>query len=176
LKNGVQRKDLPEELKICPLIVRCVWQIAQHVLDYSRYFSGPRHVCGGLPHPVHMIKKIIIGVVLNSVALYAVTYFMTDIHYTGGILFFVISGFIIGVLNVFVKPLMKALSFPLMIMTVGLFTLVINAIIFWLTMKIVNGIHVADVTVEITGAVTYLVAAVVFGIVNWVLHIFIRNK
>ena len=123
-----------------------------------------------------MIKKIIIGVVLNGLALYAVTYFLGDIHYTGGILFFLIGGFIIGLLNVFVRPLMKLLSFPLMMMTVGLFSLVINAIIFWLTVKVVNGIHVADVTVEITGVVTYLVAAVVFGVVNWVLHIFIRNK
>jgi putative membrane protein len=123
-----------------------------------------------------MIKKIIVGVVLNALALYAVTYFLTDIHYTGGILFFIIAGFIIGLLNVFVKPLMKLLSFPLMIMTVGLFSFVINAIIFWLTVKIVNGIHVSDVTVEITGVVTYLIAAVVFGIVNWVLHIFISNK
>ncbi len=123
-----------------------------------------------------MLKKIIIGVILNSVALYAVTYFLTDIKYTGGIKFFLIGGLIIGVLNVFVKPLMKLLSFPLMIMTVGLFTLVINAIIFWLTMKVVNGIHVSEVSVVISSTLTYVIAGLVFGIVNWVLHLFIHNK
>jgi len=123
-----------------------------------------------------MIKKIILGVVLNAVALYAATYFLPDIAYTGGITFFLIGGFIIGLLNVFVKPLMKILSFPLMLMTVGLFSLVINAIIFWLTVKVVNGIHVADVSVTISSALTYLWAGVIFGLVNWVLHIFIRNK
>ena len=123
-----------------------------------------------------MIKKIILGVVLNAFALYAVAYFLPDIQYTGGILFFLISGFIIGFLNVFIKPLMKLLSFPLMLMTVGLFSLVINAIIFWLTMKVVNGINIADVSVTISNALTYLIAGVVFGIVNWLLHLFIRNK
>jgi putative membrane protein len=123
-----------------------------------------------------MIKKIIIGVVLNAVALYAVTYFITDIQYTGGIVFFLIAGFIIGFLNVFIKPLMKILSFPIMLVTVGLFTLVINAIIFWLTMEVVNGIHFSDVSVVIGSKLTYLLAGIVFGLVNWVLHIFIRNK
>jgi putative membrane protein len=123
-----------------------------------------------------MLKKIIIGVVLNAVALYAVTYFVSDIQYTGGIVFFLIAGFIIGFLNVFIKPLMKLLSFPIMLMTVGLFTLVINAIIFWLTVKIVNGIHFSDVSVIISSAWTYLIAGIVFGLINWILHIFIRNK
>jgi len=123
-----------------------------------------------------MLKKIILGVVLNAIALYAVTFFLIDIQYTGGIVFFLIAGFIIGVLNVFIKPLMKLLSFPIMLMTVGLFTLVINAIIFWLTMKVVNGIHFSDVTVIISSTWTYLIAGVVFGLINWVLHLFIRNK
>jgi len=123
-----------------------------------------------------MIKKIIIGVVLNALALYAVTYFITDIQYTGGIVFFLIGGFIIGFLNVFVKPLMKLLSFPIMLITVGLFTLVINAIIFWLTMEVVNGIHFSDVSVVIGSKLTYLLAGVIFGLINWLLHLFIRNK
>jgi putative membrane protein len=123
-----------------------------------------------------MIKKIIIGVLLNAAALYVVTWFLKDIQYTGGFKFFILAGFGIGILNIFVKPLMKILSFPLMIMTVGLFSLVINAIIFWLTMKLVNGIHFQDVSVNISSAVTYLIAGVVFGLGNWVLHLFIRNK
>ena len=123
-----------------------------------------------------MIKKIIIGVILNALALYAVTWFLTDIQYTGGVKFFLVAGFLIGFLNVFVKPLMKLLSFPLMLMTVGLFSLVINAIIFYLTMRFVNVIHLSDVSVTISSSMTYLIAGVVFGIFNWVIHLFIRNK
>jgi len=123
-----------------------------------------------------MLRKIIVGVFLNALALYVVTYFITDIHYTGGIVFFLIGGFFIGFLNFFVKPLMKLLSFPLMFLTVGLFSFVINAIIFWLTVEIVNGIHFGDVSVVIGGRLTYLFAGVIFGLINWLLHFFIRNK
>ncbi len=123
-----------------------------------------------------MIKKIILGVVLNGLALYGVTFLLTDIQYTGGFKFFLLGGLIIGFLNTFIKPLMKILSFPLMLMTVGLFSLVINAIIFWLTTRIVNAINIADISVTIESSWTYLIAGIVFGLVNWLIHIFIRNK
>lgn len=123
-----------------------------------------------------MLKKIFLGIALNALALYVVTYFLSDVQYTGGLKFFVFAGLIIAVLNTFIKPLMKILSFPLMIMTIGLFSIVINVIIFWLTVKIVNVIHVSDVSVTVNGVLTYIVAAIVFGVVNWVIHIFIKNK
>jgi len=71
---------------------------------------------------------------------------------------------------------MKILSFPFVLMTAGLFILVINAIIFWLTVKLVNVISIADITVTVSSGWTYLVGAIVFGLVNWVLHLIIHNK
>lgn len=123
-----------------------------------------------------MLQKIIIGVVLNGLALYVVTKFVPDVAYTGGVPFFILGGFVIGTLNTFVKPLMKLLSFPLMLATIGLFTFVINAIIFWLTVKLINVIAIADITVTIENPWTYLIAAIVFGLMNWVLHLIIHNK
>jgi putative membrane protein len=123
-----------------------------------------------------MLQKIIVGIVINGLALYLATKFISDVQYTGGIMFFVVGGVVIGLLNAFVKPLMKLLSFPLLLMTVGLFTFVINAIIFWLTVRVVNGISIADVSVTVTNAWTYLIAAIVFGLVNWGLHLIINNK
>lgn len=123
-----------------------------------------------------MLKKIIIGVVLNGLALYVVTKFVPDVAYTGGIKFFALGGLVIGTLNTFVKPLMKLLSFPLMLMTVGLFTLVINAVIFWLTVVAINGISISDITVSVGSPWTYLIGAIVFGLTNWVLHIVVHNK
>lgn len=123
-----------------------------------------------------MLKKILLGIVLNSLALYVVTQLVSDIQYTGGFMFFLIAGVIIGTLNTFVKPLMKLLSFPIVFMTAGLFSFVINVIIFWLTVKVVNGIHFSDVTVAIGSIWTYVIAALVFGIINWILHLLVPNK
>ncbi|MCA9374646.1 phage holin family protein, partial [Candidatus Peregrinibacteria bacterium] len=99
-----------------------------------------------------------------------------DVSYTGGIKFFALGGLVIGTLNTFVKPLMKLLSFPLMLMTVGLFTFVINAVIFWLTVVAINGISISDITVSVGSPWTYLIGAVVFGLTNWILHIVVHNK
>lgn len=123
-----------------------------------------------------MLKKILLGVVLNGLALFLVTKLVADLQYTGGFMFFVIAGTIIGVLNTFVKPLMKLLSFPVVLLTAGLFSFVINVIIFWLTVKVVNGIHFSDVTMTVTSVWTYFIAALVFGIINWVLHVLVPNK
>lgn len=123
-----------------------------------------------------MIHKIIVGIVLNGLALYLVTKFIPDVQYTGGIAFFALGGIVIGTLNTFVKPLMKLLSFPFILVTAGLFILLINAILFWLTMQAVNAISIADISVNITSPWTYLWGAVVFGLVNWILHILIHNK
>lgn len=123
-----------------------------------------------------MLKKILLGIVLNALALYAVTEFVSDIHYTGGLKFFIIGGIVIGFFNTFVKPLMKILSFPIIFFTLGLFSLVINIIIFWLTVKGINAIHYADVSVNVNTATAYIWAALFFAIINWVLHVLIRNK
>lgn len=123
-----------------------------------------------------MLKKILLGIILNGLALYGVTYILTDIHYTGGFKFFVVAGFIIGFLNAFVRPLMKLLSFPLVFLTAGLFTIVINIIIFWLSIRVTNLIHAGDVTVAISSPLTYIVAAIIFGLLNWIIHLLISNK
>lgn len=123
-----------------------------------------------------MLKKIALGIVLNGLALYLSTLFISDILYTGGFKFFVVGGVIIGVLNTFIKPIMKLLALPFIFMSAGMFIIVINAIIFWLTIKLVDVISVSDVTVVIESPWTYLWAAVIFGLVNWVIHLIIHNK
>jgi len=123
-----------------------------------------------------MIKKIILGIILNGLALYVVTQLFSDLQYTGGWKFFIIGGIVIGLLNTLVKPLMKILSLPFIILTAGLFSFVINIIIFWLTVKVINGIHFSDVSVMVVGIWTYIFAGLVLGIVNWLLHIFIPNR
>ena len=74
-----------------------------------------------------MIKKVIIGVVLNALALYLVVYLMPkELVYTGGIPFFLIGGLVMGVLNTFLKPVLKLLTLPLQILTIGLSLIVIS--------------------------------------------------
>lgn len=123
-----------------------------------------------------MLRRIILGIILNGFALYIITLLLPEIQYTGGLRFFVIGGLAVGIMNTFVKPIMKILSFPIVFLTLGLFSLVINVIVFWLTIKLINGINLGGVSIIVNGVWTYIVAAFMFTIVNWILHIIIRNK
>ncbi len=123
-----------------------------------------------------LIRKIIVNIVLNGLALYAaVTFLSQNITYTGGVLFFILGGLIIGLLNTFLKPLLKIVSLPFIIITAGLFLLVINTGILWLTEKMLNSLDFHGVSLHINGLFTYVMAALIFAVVNWVEHLFIRS-
>lgn len=123
-----------------------------------------------------MLKKIIIGIILNVFALYGVTYLLTDIQYTGGIAFFAVGGIIMGFLNSIVKPVLKLLTLPLQILTLGLSLIILNGIIFWIFDIIINTIVIREITLQIPNITTYLLAGLLFGLINWIEHLIIHNK
>lgn len=123
-----------------------------------------------------MLKKAIIGIILNGAALYGVTYMLDTVNYRGGWMFFVIGGIVIGLLNTLVKPILKLVSFPFVFLSAGLFLIVINMVILWLTKETIDIIHVNDVVFEIEGFVDYLFAGFLFGVINWIEHLFIHQR
>jgi putative membrane protein len=69
---------------------------------------------------------------------------------------------ILGVLNAFLRPILLLLTLPLNLLTLGLFTLVVNAIVFWLaTVLQGGGVRVADFGAAILGAVTVSIVSFV---------------
>ena len=123
-----------------------------------------------------MFKKILIGIILNGAALYGVIYLLPEIQYTGGIKFFVIGGLVMGILNSIVKPILKLLTLPIQIVTLGLSLIILNGIIFWIFKVIIDTIAVEGINVTIPGLTTYIFAGALFGLINWVEHLIIHNK
>lgn len=123
-----------------------------------------------------MIKKIIIGIVLNGAALYGVTFFIPEIRYTGGIVFFALGGLVMGVLNTIVKPILKLLTLPLQIITMGLSLIVLNGVIFWILKVTLDTLSINGVTLAVTEVKTYFLAGFIFGVINWGEHLIIHNK
>src|SRR3989338_4111497 len=98
-----------------------------------------------------MIRKAVVNVVLNGLGLYAVIYMLDDVSYSGGLAFFVVGGIVVGLLNFIVKPILKAATFPLIFFTAGLFMVVINTLILWLSREIIDIIHYRDTVFIIEG-------------------------
>lgn len=74
-----------------------------------------------------------------------------------------IAALVIGLVNALIRPLLLILTLPVNILTLGLFTLVINAFMFWLASSIVKGFDVANFWAAFWGAL-------VFWLVSWLVN------
>lgn len=85
--------------------------------------------------------KIIINLLITAAVAYGLTYFLSGVHindFTTAIIFAIV----LGLLNLIVKPILKLLGFPLTIITLGLFSLVINAVVMLMADYFVDGMTV----------------------------------
>lgn len=117
-----------------------------------------------------MIKRIIIGIILNAAAIYVVTLVLPQVVVSGGLLGYAVIGFIVGLLNLLIRPILTFVSFPFMLVTAGLFIFVINAAILWLVTYILPIINIQDINLVIPNILDFLLASVIFTIVNGLEH------
>jgi putative membrane protein len=116
----------------------------------------------------------LMGIALNGVVLYLLTLTVEGISYTGGFKFFVIGGIVLGLINSLVKPFAKAISLPFIFITGGLFLIVVNIGILWFLSYLIDVIEFRDVTLSFQNAGTYVIGAIVFGIINWTFSFIIK--
>jgi putative membrane protein len=121
--------------------------------------------------------KFVISVVVDALALAAAVWLIGGISLTGDttedqILVLVIVALIFGVINAFVAPLVKLLSLPFIILTLGLFLLVINAVMLMLTSWIAEQIGLGF---EVDGFWTAVLGAIVITIASWILEAILPN-
>ena len=121
-----------------------------------------------------MIRFLLIFLALNTASVYFVSRLLDNFEITGGVMGYVLVGVIIGLLNLFVKPILKVLSLPFIFLTIGLFIIIINAAILWLAEFVVEFLGVGGITFTITGIGTYVVAVISLGIVNYIFQKLIR--
>lgn len=117
-----------------------------------------------------MIKKTILNIVLNTLSLYLVIRFVDGVAYNESIWLLMFGGLILGLLNSFIKPLIKILAFPLVFLTGGLFLILINAGILHVTATAINLFATEGNGLVITGFITYLIAGIALGLINWLEH------
>lgn len=84
---------------------------------------------------------MILRLIITAGLVLLISHFMTGVT-VDGITNSLIVAVVLGLLNVFVKPLLKLFSFPITVLTLGLFLLVINAVIIMLCDYLVDGFHV----------------------------------
>ncbi len=96
--------------------------------------------------------------ILNAVALLIVAYILPGITVAsfGSAL---IAALVLGLLNTVIKPLLILLTLPLTIVTLGLFLVVLNALVFWFAGSILRGFQVDGFWWAVLGAIIYSIVS-----------------
>jgi putative membrane protein len=106
----------------------------------------------------------LIGWLLNALSLWLLTRFIAPFFHIGvsvdTYVALLIAALVFGLVNAIVRPIALILSIPFIILSLGLFLFVVNALLFWLVGAIVPGFHVAGFWAAFWGAIW-------MGIISW---------
>ena len=105
--------------------------------------------------------QLILVWILNALALLAVAYLLPGIQ-VDGFGSALIAALVLGLINALIRPLLVLLTLPITILTLGLFMLVINGLLFWLAGSVLRGFEVSGFWVGVMGALLYSIIAYVF--------------
>lgn len=119
------------------------------------------------------MKNFVVKTIANAGALAVAVWLIDKITLTGdstgkkiGTLLLV--ALIFGLVNFVVKPIVKLLSLPLLILTLGLFTLIVNALMLLLTSWLADKF---DLSFHVEGFWTAVLGGLIISIVSWALNV-----
>ena len=115
----------------------------------------------------------IIRLLVNAAALWVATQLVPGVSFSGGALPLLAVALVFGVVNALIRPAARILTFPLIILTLGIFALVINGLMLWLTSSLSSalglGFHVSGFWPAFWGAL-------VVSLVSTLLSLFIAES
>jgi putative membrane protein len=111
--------------------------------------------------------SFVVRTLVNAAALWVATRIVPGVTFDGGALAFLAVALVFGVINATLRPLTKILTFPLIIVTLGIFALVVNGLMLWLTSSLSSslglGFHVSGFWAAFFGA---LVVSIVSALLS----------
>lgn len=113
--------------------------------------------------------RIVLRVLVNAVALWAAASLLDGITLTSELVPVLVVAAIFGLVNAFIKPIAQFLTFPFTIVTLGLFTLVINAAMLQITDALSSNLDVRGFWTSVGGGL-------VISIVSWALSTFLPDE
>lgn len=105
----------------------------------------------------------------NAIGLFLAALLLSGIDYGNALPVLLVASLIFGIINALVRPLVIILSLPAIVITLGIFTLVVNALMLWLTSIVYPPFQVRSVGAAI-GAV------VIVWLVNYCIDVFIYKE
>jgi putative membrane protein len=113
------------------------------------------------------LAGFLISWLLNAISFAILTYWIAPFFHIGihadSLTTLIIAALVFGVINAVIRPLATILSLPFIILSLGLFLFVLNALLLWLVAAVVPGFHVYGFWAALWGAIW-------LGIISWVIN------
>jgi putative membrane protein len=117
--------------------------------------------------------KLLVRLVVVGVALWLTILLLPGLDYQGPFWEFVLVAAIFAVVNAFIRPVAQLLSLPISILTLGLFALVVNALMFLLADWLAS--DVLDLGLRVDGFWAAFFGALAMALISWVLGLVLRE-
>ena len=112
--------------------------------------------------------RFVIRLLISAFALWVAVQIVSGVTYQGEWSKLLLVALVFGLLNALVRPLLLLLSCPMLILTLGLFTLVVNAFVLWLTSALSGsfglGFHVSGFWAAFLGALVVSIVSVLVSV------------
>lgn len=108
--------------------------------------------------------KFIGQILTNALAIFIADYLIVGFTFEGGILMLLIAGLILGLINFLIKPILKLISAPIILLSLGLFLIVINIFLLWLLDYLMPELTIIGLSAYFWGVLTISIINITFGV------------
>lgn len=112
--------------------------------------------------------RLLLTWLINAAALMALPYLMHSVS-VSNVGTALIAALVLGLVNTLIRPVLVLLTLPVTVLSMGLFILVLNALLFWLVSHWVSGFEVA-------GFWSAFLAAILYSVISWALSTLLLSK
>ncbi|MES2931977.1 MAG: phage holin family protein [Pseudomonadota bacterium] len=113
--------------------------------------------------------RLLLTWLINAAALFALPYLIDSVKFDN-VQTALIAALVLGLVNALIRPVLLLLTLPVTVLTLGLFILVINGLMFWMVASWIDGFHVAGFWSAVLGALLY-------SVISWALSsLILSNK
>jgi putative membrane protein len=109
------------------------------------------------------MRNFLIRLFVNALALSAAAWLVEGVHLSGAFGDVLLVALVFGVVNALLKPVLLILSFPFLLVTLGLFTVVINGALLMLTARLMDGLAVTGFGAALLGSLVVSIVSVILG-------------
>ena len=118
---------------------------------------------------MRIVFDLIARILANCAGILLASYLIEEVTFDSGFVDLIIVGSILALANIIIKPILKFVSGPLIVLTMGLFMIIINIVILWLVAGFMPILNIASFW-------GYFWSVIILAILNAITHIVIKKK